>query len=93
MPERRNRSDIVFAKNYLPPTDWYNSSEVYEDLVTLFENANQKLLCKDFDLIEQNVSERTVCGNLMLHLSRSLWGTPFRLYHIDVEYNRNKMVE
>ena len=52
MPERRNRSDIVFAKNYLPPTDWYNSSEVYEDLVTLFENANQKLLCKDFDLIE-----------------------------------------
>lgn len=90
MPERRNRSDIVFAKNYLPPTDWYNSSEVYEDLVTLFENANQKLLCKDFDLIEQNVSERTVCGNLMLHLSRSLWGTPFRLYHIDVEYNRNK---
>ena len=40
MPERRTRSDIVFAKNYLPPSDWYDSLEVYEDLVTLFENAN-----------------------------------------------------
>ena len=90
MPKRRNRSNIVFAKDYPPRIAWYDSLAVYRDLVILFEYANKNLLHKDFDLIQQDVSERTVCANLMLHLNRSLWGTPFRSYYTDVEYNRNK---
>lgn len=90
MPKRRNRSNIVFAKDYPPRSAWYDSLNVYRDLVILFEYANKNLLHKDFDLIQQDVSERTVCANLMLHLNRSLWGTPFRSYYTDVEYNRNK---
>lgn len=90
MPDKRNRSSLVFAKGYPPKMDWYNSTIVYEDLVTLFESANKNLLKKDIDLLKNDVSERTICGALMMHLRDSLWGTVFRTYHIDVEYNRNK---
>ena len=90
MPKRENRLKLVFAKDYPPRITWYDSSAVYRDLVILFEYANEVLLRKDFELIRQDVSERTVCANLMLHLNRSLWGTPFRSYYTDVEYNRNK---
>lgn len=85
-----NRSNLVFAKDYPPRSAWYDSIDVYKDLVKLFKNANKKLLNEDFDLIKQDVSERTICANLMLHLNNFLLRSPFCLYRIDVEYNRNK---
>ncbi len=90
MPDKRKRASLVFLKEYPPRCDWYNSMAVYKDLVILFESANQSLFKKDLDLIKNDVSERTICGALMMHLKSALWGTPFRKYHIDVEYNRNK---
>lgn len=90
MYKGKNRSDLVFAKDYPPRITWYDSVDVYRDLVIIFEHANQRLLSRDFDLIERNVSERTICASLMLHLKSSLWGTPFHSYCVDVEYNRNK---
>lgn len=90
MPEKRNRSFVTFEKCYLDKIDWYDSSEVYNDLVMLFENANKNLLKIDSALIKGNVSERTICAALMLHLSKSLKKTPFHKYFTDVEYNRNK---
>lgn len=70
MPEKRNRSFVTFEKCYLDKIDWYDSSEVYNDLVMLFENANKNLLKIDSALIKGNVSERTICAALMLHLSK-----------------------
>ncbi len=90
MPDKRNRVSLVFVKEYPPKFDWYNSITVYEDLVILFESANKSLFKKDLDLIKNDVSERTICGALMIHLKSALWGTPFRKYYVDVEYNRNK---
>ena len=37
----------------------------YEEMVKLFENANQRLLIQDNSLFSDTVSERTLCGALM----------------------------
>lgn len=90
MKNRGNRNSLVFVKEYPPKSEWYSSMGVYEDLVTIFESANKKLIKKDIDLIKRKTSERTICGALMMHLKSSVWGTPFSAYNIDVEYNRNR---
>lgn len=90
MKNRGNRNSLVFVKEYPPKSEWYSSIDVYEDLITIFESANRKLIKKDIDLIKRDTSERTICGALMMHLKSSVWGTPFSTYNIDVEYNRNR---
>lgn len=90
MKNRRNRSSLVFVKEYPPKIKWYDSTDVYKDLITIFESANKKLIKKDIDLFKIEASERTICGALMRHLKGSVWGTPFSTYHVDVEYNRNR---
>ena len=90
MTENHSGSMTTLKVPGCPQTMWYDSLDVYRELVKLFENANKIMLRSDRDLIQRDVSERTICANLMLHLHRSLWRTPFRLYHVDVEYNRNK---
>lgn len=90
MKYRENRNSLVFVKEYPPKSEWYSSIDVYKDLITIFESANKKLIKKDIDLIKRETSERTICGALMLHLKSALWGTPFRVYNVDVEYNRNR---
>ena len=63
----------------------------YYDLKALFLEANKQFLIDDVDLLDVNVSERALCGALMIHLNRlmvkdkSLEG-----YYTDVEYNRNR---
>lgn len=63
----------------------------YDEMVTLFEHANMLLIQKDKNLLDNGVSERTLCGALMIHLNKilsedeSCYG-----YYVDVEYNRNK---
>lgn len=37
-------------------------------LIDIFEKANKKFLTSDLDLLLSKVSERTLCGALMLHL-------------------------
>ncbi len=76
-------------KPYYDKREWYETYPVYEHLRMLFDNANQKLIQHDLDLLMRNSSEIAICGSLMLHLKSTLWGTPFSRYNIDIEYNRN----
>lgn len=76
-------------KPYYNINEWYGSLTVYEHLRMLFDDANQKLIRNDIDLLARNSSEIAICGALMLHLKSILWGTPFSRYNIDIEYNRN----
>lgn len=38
------------------------------DIIKLFEKANNRLLLKNKGLFASNVNERTICGALMIHL-------------------------
>ena len=60
------------------------------DLIEIFEKANFNMMDRDRDLFYMRVSERTLCGALMLHLNEVLKQTEYRDYFVDVEYNRNK---
>ena len=64
----------------------------YGDLVTLFENANAHFLHDEIKLFEDEVSERTLCGALMLHLHEEMRKQDrlYKGFHADVEYNRNR---
>ena len=64
----------------------------YSDTKALFEAANQSLLTCDKELFENQVSERTLCGALMLHFHNCMQNdsSKWNGYHADVEYNRNK---
>ena len=42
--------------------------KTYDEMVALFERANTQLLQQDRALFSSQVSERTLCGALMLHL-------------------------
>jgi len=60
------------------------------DLIEIFEQANNHMLIKDMELLMTKVSERTLCGALMLHLREVIKNTHYKEYFVDVEYNRNK---
>ncbi len=59
------------------------------ELEKIFENANKSFLRKNTMLFETRVSERTLCGALMIELHETLKKTKFSDYFVDVEYNRN----
>lgn len=56
----------------------------------IFKLSNADLINLDKDLFDTEVSERTLCGALMLHLHERIKQTIYCNYHVDVEYNRNK---
>ncbi len=58
-------------------------------LIHIFEKANNDFIMKEMNLILSGVSERTLCGALMLFLSNEIRESLFREYYVDVEYNRN----
>ena len=63
----------------------------YEEIVNIFEQANNQMLHDDCSLFANMVSERTLCGALMLHIHDLIKGNPsYKGYYADVEYNRNK---
>ena len=63
----------------------------YKKVVKLFETANKNFLEKNKSLFETKVSERTLCGALMLELSEYIKeDEEYKGYYTDVEYNRNK---
>jgi hypothetical protein len=65
--------------------------KTYDEMVSLFENANATFLAENRSLFENNVAERTLCGALMLHIHDIIKeAPPFAGYYVDVEYNRNK---
>lgn len=65
--------------------------KTYHEIATLFEQANKALLAVDQNLFANQVSERTLCGALMLHIYDLIGqDTSYEGYYVDVEYNRNK---
>jgi hypothetical protein len=61
-----------------------------ERLIALFEKANKNFIQSDLELFNSKVSERTLCGALMIHLYEIIKRSEFSEYKVDVEYNRNK---
>lgn len=61
----------------------------YNELKELFELANKKYLIEQKELIQSGVSERTLCGQLMLYLNEVKDKNLYSQYYVDVEYNRN----
>ena len=59
------------------------------NLEQIFERANNQFLRKNSVLFKQRVSERTLCGALMLELHDVIKNTEYSGYFVDVEYNRN----
>lgn len=64
--------------------------EIYEDMVNLFEEANDYFIKYNRELIESNVAERTLCGALKECIDGVKCKTEYKNYSADVEYNRNK---
>ncbi len=59
------------------------------DLIKLFEESNERFINNNQELFMYRVSERTLCGALMLELYKSLIENGFGDYYVDVEYNRH----
>ena len=65
--------------------------KTYKELKSLFLVANKTFLRDEKDLFSSEVSERCLCGSLMLHLNRQiLKHKKYEGYYTDVEYNRNR---
>lgn len=60
-----------------------------QKLEKMFEKANKDFIKKNIMLLETQVSERTLCGALMIEIYKVLKNTEFSKYYVDVEYNRN----
>lgn len=60
-----------------------------ESLIEIFKKANTSFLKRDTKLILDDVSERCLCGGLMLFLHKEIQNSDFNKYYTDVEYNRN----
>lgn len=60
-----------------------------KELEKIFEKANDLFLRKNAILFETQVSERTLCGALMIELYEVIKDTKYYRYFVDVEYNRN----
>lgn len=61
----------------------------YNEIKELFELANRNYLIEQKNLIKSGVSERTLCGQLMLYLNEVKDRARYSKYYVDVEYNRN----
>ena len=65
--------------------------KTYDELVSLFENANRVFLQAEQSLFRTEVAERTLCGALMLHIHDIIKeDNSYAGYYTDVEYNRNQ---
>lgn len=65
----------------------------YEDTKEIFIQAHKQLLKTDLPLLEINISERTLCGRLMIYLNNELKNNGYKgyeEYYVDIEYNRKR---
>ena len=61
------------------------------DMMTIFNKANSSFLeIEANDGIHLGVSERSLCGSLMLHVRKALDESAYGNYFVDIEYNRNE---
>ena len=62
---------------------------MYNEMKELFEVSNEEYLREQRKIIKNNVSEYTLCGQVMLHLNNFKGASKYSPYYLDVEYNRN----
>ena len=67
----------------------YDSFDSYLFLKRIFNKANNDFLLNDFDLIQTNVAEPTLCSALKSRMDKYLEYNRIFDYYIDLEYNRN----
>jgi hypothetical protein len=61
------------------------------DMMAIFEEASTKFLeVESSHGISHGVSERSLCGSLMLHLRKALDESDYSQYYVDIEYDRNE---
>ncbi len=64
-----------------------------DDCIEIFKKAHNNFLSNNLELIKTGVSERTLCGALMIELFNCLNNSfkgKYSDYYVDVEYNRAK---
>ena len=62
---------------------------MYDEMTRYFELANSHFISEERELLFSQVSERTLCGALMIKMHQYL-PQKYLGYHVDVEYNRNQ---
>lgn len=65
-------------------------TEDYQNLKDFFWEANRAFIEKDYVLLDEEVSERCLCGALMHELNKQLEKNGCNNYYADIEFNRNK---
>ncbi len=61
-----------------------------DEIIQLFETANNLFLNDNYELFESGVAEPALCGALQNHINRIIHdNTDYDGYYTDVEYNRN----
>lgn len=64
----------------------------FNELKKFFLEANLNFFKNNKNLIDAKISERTLCGALMLELYKLIISNPeFKGYYVDIEYNRLKV--
>ena len=63
--------------------------DLFNEMKNIFESANAEFIKKNTRLFASQVSERTLCGALMLNLFEVMKKTKYQNYYPDLEYNRN----
>lgn len=60
------------------------------EMIQLFETANNLFLSDDYELFESRVAEWTLCGSLQKYINKIICDNNYYLdYYTDVEYNGN----
>lgn len=62
----------------------------YQNLKDLFWEAHRAFMEKSYVLLDEEVSERCLCGALMHELNKQLEKNDCNNYYADIEFNRNK---
>ncbi|WP_295235742.1 hypothetical protein [Veillonella sp.] len=62
----------------------------FTKLKQLFKCANKRFLERNKSLFSDDVSERCLCGALMIELYKELLASNFKGYYVDLEYNRSQ---
>ena len=66
-----------------------SKNSIYDEMTCYFEQANNHFMSEERELLVSRVSERNLCGALMLKMHQYL-PQKYSSYHVDVEYNRNQ---
>lgn len=63
-------------------------TEYYQNLKDFFWEANRAFIEKDYVLLDEELSERCLCGALMHELNKQLEKNGCNNYYADIEFNR-----